>query len=155
MYDDDGMTRKDDRQAAVLTLVRRGRTRTQAQMLKALRARRIAVDQSTLSRDLTELGVRKAGGYYVPTEPDRRTRGSIDYASAVIAFTTCGPYMIAVRTGTGQAQPVALMIEHAREPAVAATLAGDDTIFLATKGRRAQTVVLRRLKNWFGDKHEH
>ena len=29
------------------------------------------------------------------------------------------------------------------------------TIFLATKSRRSQTVALRRLKLWFGDKHGH
>ena len=34
------------------------------------------------------------------------------------------------------------------------TLAGDDTVFVATKNRRSQTVALRRLEQWFEDKHE-
>jgi arginine repressor len=40
------------------------------------------------------------------------------------------------------------------EPAFVATLAGDDTIFIATKNSKTQAVALRRLEAWFGDKRE-
>ena len=48
-----------------------------------------------------------------------------------------------------------VVFDAAGDPAIAGTLAGDDTIFVATKNRRSQTVALRRLEQWFGDKHEH
>jgi transcriptional regulator of arginine metabolism len=148
------MVAKDDRQAAILDLVTSGTVHTQRDLLKALKSRRIAVDQSTLSRDLSELNVRKSGGTYILNGPNRPAPTAPDFAAAVLRFTTCGPHLIVVRTGVGQAQPVALRIEDAGEPAVTATLAGDDTIFVATKSSRAQVVALRRLKEWFGDKHE-
>ena len=154
MYDDPMVMGKDQRQQTVLQLLRGRPATTQAQLIKALRAKRIAVDQSTLSRDLTELGIRKSGGRYVVADHAADTPAGIDYAAAVQSFSTCGPHLIVIHTGTGQAQPVALAIEHDNEPAIVATLAGDDTIFIATKSRRGQTVALRRVKNWFGDKHE-
>lgn len=153
MYDV-GMMRKDDRQAAILGLVKGGTIHTQAELRKALRAQRYAVDQSTLSRDLVELNIRKSGGTYILNGPNRPVPPAPDFGAAVLRFGTCGPNLIVVRTGVGQAQPVAVRIEAAGEPAIAATLAGDDTIFVATRSRRAQVVALRRLTAWFGDKHE-
>lgn len=148
------MKDKDGRQAALLKLIENGDARTQGDLLGTLRGDGILVDQSTLSRDLSEMGIRKAGGRYVLPEHRESPNNKIDYSGAVNRFTTCGPHLLIVHTGVGQAQPVALAIEGTKEPAIIGTLAGDDTIFLATKNRRTQTVVLRRLKQWFGDKHE-
>lgn len=145
---------KDARQAAILQLAQSETVHTQADMLKGLRAKRFRVDQSTLSRDLRELNVRKVAGKYVVTESKPAPPDTLDLSAAVSEFTTCGPHLIVVRTGIGQAQPVSIRIDGEQEPAITATLAGDDTIFVATKNRRSQTVALRRLKQWFGDKHE-
>lgn len=113
----------------------------------------MVVDQSTLSRDLIELEIRKAHGRYVTparTEPAAEP----EFGAAVVGYTTCGPHLTVIRTTMGAAQPLAVKIDQAAEPSITATLAGDDTIFLATKNRRSQVVALRRLEQWFGDKHE-
>jgi len=131
--------------------------RTQAALLKKLRAHGVRVDQSTLSRDLEELGIRKSGGVYAPAAPAVAEPGTptpADYAAVVRRFTTCGPHLIVVGTVIGQAQAVAVSIDTANDSSVAGTLAGDDTIFIATRTRRGQVVALRRLQQWFGDKHE-
>jgi len=155
MYDKPAMIEKGRRQAAITRLVRRGRVATQGELLGELRGRGMTVDQSTLSRDLRELGVRKAGGRYVLPDPKEHGTGAeLDLSAAVRRFTTCGPNLIVVSTGMGQAQPVAVAIEQAKDPSILATLAGDDTVFVALKTRRAQAVALRRLEQWFGDKHE-
>jgi transcriptional regulator of arginine metabolism len=113
------------------------------------------VNQSTLSRDLTELGIRKSGGRYVVSSGGGEQAGNrVDYSSVVRRFTTCGPHLILISTAVGQAQPVAVAIDEEHDSAIAGTLAGDDTIFIATGSARAQTVALRRLKKWFGDKYE-
>lgn len=145
---------KDQRQATILELARDKPIRTQAEFLDVLRARRVTVDQSTLSRDLAELNIRKTNGHYVVIEEPKGPPQKLDYSAVVFSFTTCGPHLIVIRTGVGQGSPVAVAIEEASEFAITATLAGDDTIFVATKNRRAQVVALRRLKQWFGDKHE-
>lgn len=151
------MPDKDRRQRLLQEAVGRGRIRTQADLLKRLRSWKIQADQSTLSRDLEELGIRKSGGAYVlpageAAAPNPPTPG--DHAAGVRVFTTCGPHLIVVHTVIGQAQAVAVAIDTAADSSIAGTLAGDDTVFIATKTRRGQVVALRRLQQWFGDKHE-
>ncbi|MHC5109086.1 MAG: arginine repressor [Planctomycetota bacterium] len=144
---------KEERQAKIVDLVRRRRVRTQGDLTRQLARSGVEVDQSTLSRDLRELGVSKKAGYYgVGTAEREPASFEVDYSAAVAWFTICGPNMIVISTRVGQAQPVALAIEGQDDPSIVATLAGDDTIFVATKTRRTQSVALRRLKQWFGDK---
>lgn len=145
---------KRDRQAVITEVIRNGDVSTQEELLQTLQKERVVVNQSTLSRDLAELGIRKSGGRYTILNEDDTENQRLNYAGAVRRFTTCGAHMIVVCTGTGEAQAVALAIDEANDPAVVATLAGDDAIFIATKNRRTQAVALRRLQQWFGDKHE-
>ena len=148
------MASKEKRHATIARLIRRGPVRTQTELIKRLGAAGIVVDQSTLSRDLSELGVRKAGGRYVVRAIDEDDRQEHDYSAVVRWFTTCGPHQIVMRTRIGQAQPVALAIDEKDDTSILATIAGDDAVFVATRTARAQTVALRRLKQWFGDKYE-
>jgi transcriptional regulator of arginine metabolism len=127
---------------------------TQAELRKALRIGGMAVEQSTLSRDLVEVGIRKAGGRYVLPAAPAQMQEEPAFGAAVVNYTTCGPHLIVIRTTMGAAQPLAVKIDRGDEPSITATLAGDDTIFLATKNRRSQVVALRRLEHWFGDKHD-
>jgi transcriptional regulator of arginine metabolism len=156
MYDACLVVNKEERLALILRLVRSGKARTQAELLRGLRACGKRVDQSTLSRDLAELGICKAGGRYVlpARAEDSRPPTLTDFAGVVKRFTACGPHLTVVTTVVGQAQAVAVAVDAAAEPAIVATLAGDDTVFVATKNRRTQAVALRRLKQWFGDKHD-
>ncbi len=145
---------KDERQGAIRKIVTAGAVGTQSELRKALRGRGVAVDQSTLSRDLVELEIRKMRGRYVIVERPNAPVLEAQFGAAVISYTTCGPHLTVMRTTMGTAQPLAVKIDHAAEPSITGTLAGDDTIFVATKNRRSQVVALRRLAQWFGDKHE-
>ncbi len=140
------------RQEAIRRILKARVVATPQDLLARLEAEGLGVDQSTLSRDLTELGVRKSGGQYVLSGARWSGPTQLDYAAAVRSFLPCGPHLIVVRTAVGQAQPVALAIDGAEDPSIVATLAGDDTVFVATKSKKTQTVALRRLETWFGDK---
>ena len=72
----------------------------------------------------------------------------------VHGFAACGPHLIVLRTDTGQAQSVAVAIDERADGSIAGTVAGDDTLLVATKNKKTQTVALRRLEQWFGAKHE-
>ncbi len=146
---------KQERHQAIAGLVQDRSVTTQADLAKALRRLGVMVNQATLSRDLDELGIRKSGGRYVTTAGDQASVAEVDLSPAVHGFVSCGPHLIVLRTAVGQAQPVAVVIDSAGESAIVGTVAGDDTIFVATRNRRTQTVALRRLQKWFGDKHEH
>ncbi len=144
-----------EREQTIRAILQRRNIATQEELRAVLRRRGLRVDQSTLSRDLAELGARKLGGRYRVLNGDGRgLPPPVDYAAAVRSFTACGPHLIVVRTTVGQAQPVALAIDAKGDPTIVATLAGDDTIFVAARNRKSQGVALRRLETWFGEKRE-
>ena len=142
------METKQKRHRRLAELVGEQAIRSQKALLEALARSGLGVDQSTLSRDLRELGIRKVRGRY------RRIGGletETPVLPQVLRYTTCGPNLAVIHTEVGQAQPVGVLLDSADEPAIEATIAGDDTVFVATKGRRQQEVLLRRLASWFGE----
>jgi transcriptional regulator of arginine metabolism len=147
---------REARQNVIRDLLAAQAIGTQQELRAALRKMGQNVDQSTLSRDLAELGVRKHNGRY---ELAPATNGpsppALDLSGAVLGFVPCGPHLIVIRTALGQAQPVGVAIDQKQDPALVATLAGDDTLFVATRSRKTQAVALRRLAAWCGDTREH
>ena len=108
------------------------------------------VTQSSVSRDLRELGVAKRGDRYVLPDDDLP---DVDNFAAVAPFvraiTRAGDSLIVVRTTAGAAQSVAIVLDHAAWPEVVGTISGDDTIFVATDGATAQRVAIGRLRERF------
>jgi len=102
--------------------------------------------QSSVSRDLRELGVAKQGDRYVL--PDESAPALDDFGT-VAAFVRdlrpAGPSLTVIRTTAGAAQSVAIVLDRADWPDVVGTLSGDDTIFIATTGAAAQRRLLARL----------
>jgi transcriptional regulator of arginine metabolism len=143
------------RQQAILGLLEKHTIGTQEALHRALRKVGVEVDQSTLSRDLRELGVKKVDGRYVQPPPPADRAAASGLGGVVRTVTPCGPHLVVLKTVVGQAQPVALAIDARRDAAIVATLAGDDTVFIATRNRKAQAVALRRLHQWFGEHVEN
>jgi transcriptional regulator of arginine metabolism len=140
------------RRDAILRLIRGGVVRRQSELAQLLRKSGFAVTQSSVSRDLRELGVLKASGRYLP--PAAETAHANGNFSALAAFVRAvrpaGPSISVIRTSTGAAQSVAVAIDKAEWPEVVGTISGDDTIFIATPDARAQQRLLARLRNLFG-----
>ena len=116
-------------------LLTAGEHRTQADLVAALAAEGHEVNQASVSRELATLGVRKVGGVYrLPPSP---------HAGAPIhAFsTTSGGCLAIVRTEPAFAMVVAQAIDAASLAGVLGTVAGDDTLFVATEGARASARV--------------
>jgi transcriptional regulator of arginine metabolism len=107
--------------------------------------------QSSVSRDLRELGVAKAGDHYiVPQSADAQTADAFAaIANFVIEVRTAGPSLTVVRTSIGTAQSVAVAIDRSHWPEVVGTISGDDTIFIATEEGREQRKLRERLRGIF------
>jgi transcriptional regulator of arginine metabolism len=102
--------------------------------------------QSSVSRDLRELGVAKRGDRYVL--PDDAAPVVDDFAAVarfVRSIRPAGPNLAVIRTTAGAAQSVAIVLDRADWPEVVGTLSGDDTIFVATAGAAPQRRLLARL----------
>ena len=94
---------REQRQNAIRRCLTSGAVATQQELLDKLERKGVHVDQSTLSRDLAELGARKSGGRYVLAETHTDQPARVDYSAAVLSFQPCGPHLIVIRTAVGQA----------------------------------------------------
>jgi transcriptional regulator of arginine metabolism len=102
--------------------------------------------QSSVSRDLRELGVAKRGDRYVlPADSTPVVDDFAAVARFVRSIKAAGPNLAVVRTTAGSAQSVAIVLDRAEWPEVVGTLSGDDTIFIATAGTAPQRRLLARL----------
>lgn len=140
-----------ERRAAILEILRAEEIHNQLELLRRLRRRGFRVTQPSVSRDLQEIGVAKLEGRYLPSDAlagDRAARVDArlsELAAFVSKVAAAGPYLVVVRTAPGTASPVGLAIDDADWPEVVGTVAGDDTLFIATAGRRHQVRLCARL----------
>jgi transcriptional regulator of arginine metabolism len=144
-------TQQVERQGAIMRILREGLVRRQEDFVRLLKKEGHEVTQSSISRDLRNLGVLKAGGRYV-LPPDEVTRTNGDFgtlAQFVRGLKRAGPSITVLRTTIGAAQSVAVAIDKAQWPEVAGTISGDDTIFIATANARAQDQLVSRLQAIF------
>lgn len=140
-----------ERRSAIVRILRDGLVRRQQDLVRLLKKTGLEATQSSISRDLRDLGVLRAGGRYV-LPPDEVSRANGDFgalAQFVRALRRAGPSLTVLRTTIGAAQSVAVAIDRAEWPEVAGTISGDDTIFIATASARAQDELLARLRALF------
>jgi transcriptional regulator of arginine metabolism len=143
---------KQARQRAIRDLVEHRPIRTQQELAAALRERGFRATQATISRDVAELGLAKAGrggsrAYAIPSrlkeaEVTGDERLARLLADLPIEVREAGLLLI-VRTLPGSAHAIAAALDRARWPEVAGSIAGDDTVFIATGDRPA----LHRLRD--------
>lgn len=122
----------------------------QADLVRLLGKAGHRATQSSVSRDLRELGVAKRGDRYVlPDDSAPVLDDFVKVAAFVRGLRPAGPNLTVIRTTAGAAQSVAIVIDRADWPEVAGTLSGDDTIFVATAGSAAQRRLVARLRAKF------
>jgi transcriptional regulator of arginine metabolism len=151
------MANKRERQATIRELIASRPVESQEELRKLLLQRGWDVTQSTLSRDLREMGVAR-----VPT-PD----GTVRYAVAGTATEDGTPpldallphlyteidgvgELIVLHTLPGGAQPIGVALDAEEWPEVLGTIAGDDTILVVCRSSAAREKVMRRLKSLAG-----
>src|ERR1700739_582176 len=139
-----------ERRGAIVRILRDASVRRQADLRRLKQAGHDAT-QSSISRDLRDLGVLKASGRYV-LPPDEQRRANGDFGTLrqfVRQLRRAGTSLTVLRTTIGAAQSVAVAIDKAEWPEVAGTISGDDTIFIATASARAQQQLIARLHQLF------
>jgi len=146
---------KQLRQRAIRDLVEQRPVRTQQELAAALRERGFRTTQATISRDVAELGLVKAGrggthAYAIPprlreaeTSGEERIRALIH--DLPVEIREAGTLLV-MRTLPGSAHPLAAAVDRARWPEVVGTIAGDDTVFLAFADKGGLGRVRRRLE---------
>jgi len=129
-----------ERQNAILELVRERALSTQAEVASALRENGFEVVQTTVSRDISDLGlvkVRAPSGrlvYAPPGTSDGDRLRALGAAMRRYALTVePAGALVVVTTPSGYANALAQAVDEAGHPAIVGTVAGDNTIFVATR----------------------
>jgi transcriptional regulator of arginine metabolism len=108
-----------------------------------LAGQKIEATQSSVSRDIVKLGLTKANGHYIA--PQAGSALSLPR----IELDTAGENLIILKTDIGQAQLVAVKIDASHINEIVGTVAGDDTIFIATKDGANQRAAIKALNKLF------
>jgi transcriptional regulator of arginine metabolism len=140
------------RRAAILRIIGESTVRNQDELVKVLRKEGFEATQSSVSRDLRELGVAKAGDRYILPSQDASvvTNPFAAVSRFITEIKTAGTSLIVVKTTTGTAQSVAVAIDSSDWPEIVGTISGDDTIFIATDEAKDQKKLRERLRGIFG-----
>jgi transcriptional regulator of arginine metabolism len=120
---------------------------SQAELVEALSAMGIKATQSSISRDLQDLGVKRVKGRYV-LKPWREA-GAADF-EGVLGFVQgirkTGPHLTVIQASPNTAKLVAGALIATEWPELAGVLAGDDIIFIATDSKENQDELFDRLR---------
>jgi len=130
---------------------------SQEDVLKALRKEGFEVTQATLSRDMKQLKIAKAAsmnGKYVFVLPNETMYKRIpNPPSAREMLQTPGFLSIkfsgnlaVIHTRPGYASSIAYNIDNSEIDEILGTIAGDDTIFIATKMGARPTDIIKGLR---------
>lgn len=144
---------KHERQSYLVDLIRRQPIGTQHEIVQHLLEAGFTVNQSSVSRDIRELGLIKTGGRYATPDAPAEVSGPAGVqlrTGLVTGIETAGSTLIVVRTTEGSASAVGLALDRLGLPEIVGTIAGDDTVFVAVRSRSAQGRVVARLHGWLG-----
>jgi len=137
---------KEQRQTSLLKLISGKQIARQEELTELLKKKGYPVTQSSVSRDLLELGIIKAGGFYaLPQKP----KNAVSFG--LLKLETAGDSLIVARCESGLASAVAVRIDSRNIEEIAGTIAGDDTIFIAVKDAKAQKAVIKNIWELFED----
>jgi transcriptional regulator of arginine metabolism len=136
---------QSERQQALRQILQKGHVGTQRSLVDALIAKGFDATQSSVSRDLKELGaVKTAHGYELAgflSSGDEVAQ----VAGLLRDMDTAGPNLLVIKTAIGAAQRVALALDRSGWPEMVGNVGGDDTVLVATKNASGQRNLLGKI----------
>jgi len=134
------MSDKFERQGAIMRLVGERQLSTQTELAEALREAGFDVVQTTVSRDISQIGlvkVRNREGRLVYALPGAEDLDRLNELAAALrrwALSVApSASLVVVQTPPGFASPLAEAIDLAHLADVAGTIAGENTVFIAAR----------------------
>jgi len=148
---------KSRRQGLILELIEREPVVSQEALRRKLKAHGFVATQATISRDIQDLGLVKRaidGAYQPPgaaAATTRSTMSALEHTAAEFLRTVSRvKQLVVIRTGAGQAQPLAVAMDRAHLPEAVGTIAGDDTILVIARDDRRAASLVKRLEGYTG-----
>lgn len=128
---------------------------TQEDLVDALRAAGFHITQATISRDIKELMLVKVPTpdgrykYALPAEPTYNPEAKLK-RNLVESFVSIdmAENLVIMRTISGNAHAVAILIDHLDWEELIGTVAGDDTILIICRSKEAADTVTNRFLSY-------
>ena len=138
------------RRTQILNLLRTDPAVTQEELRRKLARRGIQVTQATVSRDLEELGlVKTRSGYRLPDAAEAPTPVQPTLQVILKEFLRevgQASNLVVLKTYPGNAHSVAAVLDAQDWAEVVGTVAGDDTVFVATPSVREAAQVRKKIQ---------
>lgn len=131
---------KEKRQQTIRNLIRAKNIGSQSELADILSKDGFYVTQSSVSRDLDELGIVKVNGFYALPKASNETR-----KFGLLSLETAGEILVVAKCEPGLASAVAVRIDNDKIEEIVGTIAGDDTIFIAVKDAKSQKAVIKKI----------
>ncbi len=145
---------RQQRHQRIREILSHNEIRSQEQLLDLLFAEEIQTTQATLSRDLRDLGaIKSPQGYSLA---NNGAREGVDDANVrrilkrdLLSAQRGGPLAV-MHTRPGRAQVLTSEIESLHLPYVLGTIAGSDTLFVATQSSAQARQFVALVRRWAG-----
>jgi transcriptional regulator of arginine metabolism len=147
------MISKKARQGRILEIARKRQVGSQEELSSILRQEGVGVTQSTLSRDIRELGLVKVrGSYQSPGDlPSIPSNDAVRRAfEQFVIQTGVSGNIVMIKTSPGNAHSIGVVLDAAQWPEVMGTVAGDDTVFVLLRNGQLGKRVMERIREFTG-----
>lgn len=142
------------RRTQIVDLLKKEPVGTQAELCEKLARRGIQVTQATISRDIEEMGlIRTREGYRLPESVDPLAASQPTLPIILKEFlreVRKASNLVVIKTYPGNAHSVAAALDAAEWSEVQGTVAGDDTVFVATDGAQEASRIRKRILDLVG-----
>ncbi len=141
------MRKRQQRQDAIRRVVRAERVKTQRALVDLLRKQGFDCTQATVSRDITEMGLRKLPeGMYVLAEDLHLQRMVNDLVKGVSRSGN----LVLVKAQSGTAPGVAAALDAAELEGILGSVSGDDTILVVVEQEANGDALVETLNKFRG-----
>ncbi len=145
---------KENRQRTMVELIQRYDIGTQEELAEKLREAGFSVTQATVSRDIREMKLSKVprldgGQKYVVLEQDEEHQGDRFIRVLHDAFSSveAAQNLLVVKTVSGMARAAATALDALEFPEVMGCIAGDDTIFVASRSVEEAHMLMDKIRS--------
>ena len=135
------------RRETIRRLLSRAPADTQQALVDELNERGLGATQSSVSRDLKELGAIKTNqGYELPASSPDDGDELHEVADFFRNINPAGPNLTVIHTAIGAAQRVALALDRSNWPEMVGNIGGDDTVFVASDSATSQKILISKIE---------
>ena len=141
--------RKNDRHQLVKTMIKEEKLGTQKEIQDRLEAQGIYVTQTTLSRDLREIGltkVNKKGLTYYVLAHETEEIDFIEFLAKHVESGARAEFSLVLRTGLGEATVLANVVDNSFDSRILGTVAGANTLLVVCRDQAAAQEIEEQMQ---------